>query len=77
MCNTLNLIRCPFFWAWLLTLVLADGWAADAAGKISVEPYKYLRNLLEMPYVTVVLLLGVVSVLWSIRLGWRSSRRAV
>ena len=59
------------FVAWLLTLVLADGWAADAAGKISVEPYKYLRNLLEMPYVTVVLLLGVVSVLWSIRLGVR------
>ena len=65
------------FVAWLLTLVLADGWAADAAGKISVEPYKYLRNLLEMPYVTVVLLLGVVSVLWSIRLGWHGSRRAV
>ena len=42
-----------------------------------LNPYKYLRNLLEMPYVTVVLLLGVVSVLWSIRLGWRGSRRAV
>ena len=65
------------FVAWLLALLLADGRAADAAGTISVEPYKYLRNLLEMPYVTVVLLLGVVSVLWSIRLGWCGSRRAV
>lgn len=65
------------FVAWLLALILADGWAVDAAGVISIEPYKYLRNLLEMPYVTVVLLLGVVSVLWSIRLGWRGSRRAV
>lgn len=64
------------FVAWLLALLLADGRAADAA-TISVEPYKYLRNLLEMPYVTVVLLLGVVSVLWSIRLGWCGSRRAV
>ena len=63
--------------AWLLALLLADGRAADAAGTISAEPYKYLRNLLEMPYVTVVLLLGVVSVLWSIRLGWGGSRRAV
>ena len=63
--------------AWLLALLLADGRAADAAGTISAEPYKYLRNLLEMPYVTVVLLLGVVSVLWSIRLGWCGSRRAV
>ena len=65
------------FVAWLLALLLADGRAADAAGTISAEPYKYLRNLLEMPYVTVVLLLGVVSVLWSIRLGWCDSRRAV
>ena len=65
------------FVAWLLALLLAYGRAADAAGTISVEPYKYLRNLLEMPYVTVVLLLGVVSVLWSIRLGWCGSRRAV
>ena len=65
------------FVAWLLALLLADGRAADAAGTISAEPYKYLRNLLEMPYVTVVLLLGVVSVLWSIRLGWCGSRRAV
>ena len=63
--------------AWLLALLLADGRPADAAGTISAEPYKYLRNLLEMPYVTVVLLLGVVSVLWSIRLGWCGSRRAV
>lgn len=65
------------FVAWLLALLLADGRAADAADTISAEPYKYLRNLLEMPYVTVVLLLGVVSVLWSIRLGWCGSRRAV
>ena len=63
--------------AWLLALLLADGRAADAAGTISAEPYTYLRTLLEMPYVTVGLLLGVVSVLWSIRLGWCGSRRAV
>ena len=65
------------FVAWLLALVLADGLTADAAGTISAEPRKYLRNLLEMPYVAVVLLAGVVSVLWSLRLGWCGSRRAV
>ena len=78
--SRMRLFGVPFvvcFVAWLLALLLADGRAADAAGTISVEPYKYLRNLLEMPYVTVVLLLGVVSVLWSIRLGWCGSRRAV
>ena len=65
------------FVAWLLALVLADGLTADAAGTISAEPRKYLRNLLEMPYVAVALLAGVVSVLWSLRLGWCGSRRAV
>lgn len=65
------------FVAWLVALVLADGWSVDAAGRISVEPYKYLRNLLEMPYVTAVLLIGVVSVLWSVWLGWRSNRHAI
>ena len=34
--------------------------------RISAEPYKYLHNLLEMPYVAAALLIGVVSVLWSI-----------
>lgn len=78
--SRMRLFGVPFvvcFVAWLLALLLADGRAADAAGTISAEPYKYLRNLLEMPYVTVVLLLGVVSVLWSIRLGWCGSRCAV
>ena len=55
----------------------ADGRAVDAAGRISVEPYKYLHNLVEMPYVTAVLLLGVVSVLWSVWLGWRGNRHAI
>ena len=30
-----------------------------------------------MPYVAAALLIGVVSVLWSVWLGWRVSRRAV
>ncbi len=65
------------FVAWLLALVLADGWAVDAAGTVFIEPYKYLHNLVEMPYVAAALLIGVVSVLWSVWLGWRGSRRAV
>lgn len=65
------------FVAWLVGLLFADGYAANAAGAISVEPYKYLHNFLEMPYITVVLLVGVVSVLWSIFLGWRGNRCAI
>lgn len=56
---------------------LSDGLAVDAAGRISAEPYKYLHNMLEMPYVAAALLIGVVSVLWSIYSGWRGKRNAV
>ena len=53
-----------FFVAWLCMLLFADGRAIDAAGRISIEPYKYLHNFIEMPYLAVVRLLGVVAVLW-------------
>ena len=65
------------FVVWLVALLLADGTTADASGVIALEPYKYLHNLLELPYVAVVLIVGVVAVLWSIRLGWNGSRRAI
>ena len=67
-----------FFLAFFVSLLFADGYAADpATGTISVEPRKYLHNLLEMPYVTAVLLAGVLSLLWSIVEGWRGNRKAI
>ena len=67
-----------FFLAFFVSLLFADGYAADpATGTISVEPRKCLHNLLEMPYVTAVLLAGVLSVLWSIVEGWRGNRKAI
>lgn len=66
------------FVAWLAALLLADGWTADpATGAISVEPYKYLHNLADMPWVAVALVVGIVTVLWSIALGWIGRRRAI
>lgn len=66
-----------FFVVWLVRLLLSDGWAVDGSGRIVVESYKYLHNLLEMPYVAVALIVGVAGVLASIVLGWRASRRAI
>lgn len=66
-----------FFLGWFVRLLRSDGWAVDAAGTIAVEPYKYLHNLLEMPYVAAVLIAGVVAVVWSIVLGWRGRRHAI
>ncbi len=66
-----------FFLPFLVCILLATGWSEDAAGTISREPYKYLHNLVEMPYVAAILLIGIVLVLWSIAAGWKGSRRAI
>lgn len=55
------------FVAFLVHVVLKDGYAYDpATGLISIVPLKYLDNLLTLWYVTVVLLIGVVLVLYGI-----------
>lgn len=55
------------FVPFLVRTLLKDGYAADpATGIITMEPMKYLHNLLDMWYVTVTLLAGVVLVLYGI-----------
>ena len=54
------------FVAYLVHLLLKDGFAYDETGRIFMEPYKYLHNMLDMWYLTLVLLVGVVLVLWGI-----------
>ena len=54
------------FVAYLVHLLLKDGYAYTADGTIVVEPMKYLHNPLDMPLVAAVLLVGVVLVLWGI-----------
>lgn len=56
-----------FFLYFLIALLLKDGFAYNpATGIVSLESYKYLHNLLAMPLVTIILLVGVVGVLWGI-----------
>lgn len=53
-----------FFLAFLVRTLLADGFAVQPeTGWICMEPYKYLHNFLAMPWLLVIFLLGVVSVL--------------
>ena len=55
------------FVAYLVHLLLKDGYAYDPeTGIIFMEPFKYLHNLLDMWYLLVILLIGVVLVLWGI-----------
>ena len=54
------------FVVYLVHLLLKDGFAYDDSGTIFMEPNKYLHNMIDMWYLTVILLLGVVLVLWGI-----------
>ena len=55
------------FLAFLIHTLLKDGYAWDpATGAIFMEPYKYLHNLLDMWYLTLILLVGVVLLLYAI-----------
>jgi len=54
------------FVAYLIHLLLKDGYAYTAEGAIVVEPMKYLNNFLAMWYLLIVLLIGVVMVLFGI-----------
>jgi cytochrome d ubiquinol oxidase subunit II len=54
------------FVVYLVHLLLKDGFAYDDSGTIFMEPNKYLHNMIDMWYLTVILLIGVVLVLWGI-----------
>ena len=54
------------FVAYLVHLLVKDGYAYDQFGRIMMEPYKYLNNFIDMWYLLILLLIGVVLVLWGI-----------
>ena len=58
-----------FFLPWTVILLLRPGYAVSSEGVVSLEKFKYLHNLLQMPAVLVMLLAGVVLVLLGIWKG--------
>ena len=58
-----------FFLFFLVNILLKDGFAYDASGTIYMSPNKYFFNLIEMPVVGIIMLVGVVLVLGGIVLG--------
>ncbi|MBR4772052.1 MAG: cytochrome d ubiquinol oxidase subunit II [Bacteroidales bacterium] len=77
--HSVRSLSVPFlvaFVAWAVILMLGKGYAVDEAGVVSLEPYKYLHNLLQMPAVLVMLLVGVVLVLFGLwKGGFTKSRK--
>lgn len=56
-----------FFLSFLVSIMLSKGYAVHPeTGDVFLEPYKYFTNLIQMPIVLGVFLLGVVGVLWGI-----------
>lgn len=76
LCSTAFVI---FFLAFTFLLLTSEGFAVNPdTGEVFMEPYKYLHNLLEMPVVLVLFLLGVILVLYGIYLGaFKSSSKAI
>ncbi len=65
-----------FFLTWTVILLVRQGYAVSDTGVVSLEKFKYLHNLLQMPAVLVMLLAGVVLVLWGIwKGGFTKSRK--
>jgi len=56
----------PFLF-FVIAILLSQGFAADpATGTISMEKFKYLHNLIQMPLVLIIFLAGVVGVLYGL-----------
>ena len=68
-----------FFLFWLIRLLLIDGFAVNPANQeVSMEAHKYLNNFLEMLFVLVVFLVGVVMVLVGIFINvFRKSKNGI
>lgn len=66
------------FLGFLFHLLTMSSLAEAGDGTLTLEPYKYLHNIIAMPAVGAVLLIGVGCVLWSMALAWlHGSRRAI
>ena len=63
---------------WLVILLVRPGYAVDESGVVSMERFKYLHNLLQMPAVLVMLVAGAGLVLLGIWKGaFTQSRKGI
>ena len=70
--GTLKITAVPFllfFVAWFVILMLKDGFSVDADGVVSMEPYKYLQNLLHQWWLSALFVVGLLLVLAGLYIG--------
>ena len=68
-----------FFLFFIAALLFSSGFAYDnSTGAVSMEKYKYLHNLVQMPLVLILFLAGVAAVLYGIGITlFRGSRKGI
>jgi cytochrome d ubiquinol oxidase subunit II len=68
-----------FFLFFVFSILFSNGFAADSlTGTITLEKYKYLHNLIQMPLVLILFLAGVVGVLFGIGISiFRKSQSGI
>ncbi|MBO4455663.1 MAG: cytochrome d ubiquinol oxidase subunit II [Bacteroidales bacterium] len=67
-----------FFIFWAAILLVRPGYAVDSEGVVSMEKFKYLHNLMQMPVVLAMLVVGVLLVLLGIwKGGFTASRKGI
>ena len=56
-----------FFLFFVAAILLSDGLVVDQeTGIVSIEKFRYLHNFLQMPFVLIIFLIGVITVLYGI-----------
>ncbi|MBN2666401.1 MAG: cytochrome d ubiquinol oxidase subunit II [Bacteroidales bacterium] len=68
-----------FFLFFVIVLLVSEGFAYDrTTGAVTMERFKYLHNMLQMPLVLIIFLAGAISVLYGIGTAlFRSNRSAI
>ena len=70
--GTLKIVAVPFllfFVAWFVILMLKDGFSVGTDGVVSMEPYKYLQNLLHQWWLSALFVAGLLLVLAGLYIG--------
>lgn len=68
----------PFLLYFLVSLLLRDGFGFDSKGTVSIVAGKYLDNLLAVPILPLLLVVGVVLVLYGVYLAkFKNSTRGI
>ncbi len=68
-----------FFLFFLVALLFSNGFAINGeTGRVTIEKYKYLHNLIQMPVVLIIFVAGVVAFLHGIGMTiFRGSRKGI